>query len=139
MTEKQVSQDWISKYNHLLLNIPQPSAIIKTADESLAPFKVSLKEGEKPFIYGMAYVPDEYGCDPLDWFLAKESQPNGLKCIVLPTVRSKLFKEWSTIVALKIKEGVSEEEAKAIPIMVKRFIVFRVSTTGKSVLGEVDR
>ena len=115
-----MSEQWGVEYKKTLERLPDSGEILTTKDGSLAKLEFEINPGRVPFLYGLAYVPAEVGCE-LGWFLQSE-ESFGWKCIILPKAREDCIKRY----------GLQN------PIYVKSLKVIRVSQTGRSLLCEIN-
>lgn len=120
-----MSAEWLAKYNEALDTAPEAGAILASADGEPVKLVVELKEGQPPFIYGRAHVP-EIVQEDVKWVL-KDADAGGFygwKTILLPRARADL---------LKLKK----DEIVEGTVTVKSLRVIRQSQSGKSLLCEV--
>lgn len=119
-------REWSAEYDYFINNPPKEGDVL-TAAESGAQvlLVVELVEGNPPFIYGRAYIPEIVG-SPLGWYLQSATTQNyiGWKTILLPRARTELIRKF----------GLQGETME-----VESLRVVRISQSGRSLLCEVNK
>jgi len=114
---------WAEEYQKLIAAPPDTGAVLTTIDGVAARLDLELVQGQAPFVYGRAFVPEIVG-SRLDWFLQSVESKNtyGWKCILLPKARQECIRR------LGITKSI---------LPVKSLRVIRRSESGKSLLCEI--
>lgn len=114
---------WNEDYQKLVDSPPMAGDILQTNDGSPARLDRDLFEGNAPFVYGRAYVPEIVG-STLGWFLQGIGTKNthGWKCILLPKARQECLRKLGILKSI---------------LPVKSLRVVRRSQSGMSLLCEV--
>jgi len=115
--------EWSQKYREVTESKPEIGTILKSVDGD-AVLNVELNDGQPPFIYGKASVPELTDIEPA-WYLHDDNHRShfGWKCILMPRARAELIK----------RQGLDGDTVK-----VKSLRVIKYSQSGQSILCEVN-
>jgi hypothetical protein len=116
-------ESWRKEYQILFKTRIESGTVLTTCDGEPAKLTIELSQGNQPFIFGKAYIPDTVG-HKIGRFLQSIHDPVrfGMKVILLPKSRNEVL----------AKFGLQENE-----VGVKSLKIIRYSTSGESLLGEV--
>lgn len=117
------TEKWAQAYQGLSDNPPEPGTVLRAYGGEDARLDLELVEGNPPFLYGRAFVPQIVGAE-LGWFLQPFDSDSayGWKCILMPKAREECLRRC----------GITNER-----IAIKALKVVRYSRTGSSILCEV--
>lgn len=116
--------NWRESYQQTLDNPPMEGDTLKTKDGSPIRVHVELKEGQPPFLFARAYVPNIVGEEP-GWFVRgmNDEARSGWMAILLPKSRSMLVN----------REGITKDVIQ----FAGELRVVRKSRSGNSLLCEL--
>jgi hypothetical protein len=115
---------WLADYENVLANPPEEHDFLLTEDGQPICINIEFTDGQSPFAFGRAYVPDTYGKDP-EWYARsiENDSKHGWKAILTHRSRQELLRRYKI------------PSYNKLPI--KKLRVVRKSDSGKALVVEI--